>query len=98
MPIALVFGALVSATDPVSVVALFRTMGVPKRLQVLLEGESLFNDGTAIVVFDLVVTTAVVGAAVGVVVTVVGGAVDEGEIPVPEHAETSSATRRPAAR
>jgi len=63
LPIALVFGALVSATDPVSVVALFRTMGVPKRLQVLLEGESLFNDGTAIVVFDLVVTTAVVGLA-----------------------------------
>ena len=62
-PVALVFGALVSATDPVSVVALFRTMGVPKRLQVLLEGESLFNDGTAIVVFDLVVAMAVSGMA-----------------------------------
>lgn len=53
-PVALVFGALVSATDPVSVVALFRKMGVPQRLQVLLEGESLFNDGTAIVVTNLV--------------------------------------------
>ncbi|HEY5671156.1 MAG TPA: Na+/H+ antiporter [Anaerolineales bacterium] len=58
LPIAMVFGALVAATDPVSVVSLFRTMGVPKRLQVLLEGESLFNDGTAIVVFDLVVVLA----------------------------------------
>jgi CPA1 family monovalent cation:H+ antiporter len=61
LPVALVFGALVSATDPVSVVALFRNMGVPKRLQVLLEGESLFNDGTAIVVFDLVIIVAMQG-------------------------------------
>ena len=56
--LALVFGALVSATDPVSVVALFRRLGAPRRLQVLLEGESLFNDGTAIVMFSL--TTAIV--------------------------------------
>jgi CPA1 family monovalent cation:H+ antiporter len=61
LSIALVFGALVSATDPVSVIALFRTWGVPKRLQVLLEGESLFNDGTAIVIFDLVVVLAIHG-------------------------------------
>ncbi len=52
--IALLFGAMMAATDPVSVVALFRYLGVPRRLQVLLEGESLFNDGTAIVVFTLV--------------------------------------------
>jgi len=58
---ALVFGALVAATDPVAVVALFRTLGVPKRLQVLLEGESLFNDGTAIVVFNLMIVIAVTG-------------------------------------
>jgi len=63
LPLALVFGALVSATDPVSVVALFRTMGVPRRLIVLLEGESLFNDGTAIVVYDLVLALALSGLA-----------------------------------
>ncbi len=51
---AMLFGAIVSATDPVAVIALFRTMGVPKRLRVLLEGESLLNDGTAIVVFNIV--------------------------------------------
>jgi len=61
LPAALVFGALVSATDPVSVIALFRSMGVPRRLQVLLESESLFNDGTAIVVFDLVVIASLKG-------------------------------------
>jgi CPA1 family monovalent cation:H+ antiporter len=61
MATALVFGALVAATDPVAVVALFRTLGVPKRLQVLLEGESLFNDGTAIVVFNLMIVIAVTG-------------------------------------
>ena len=60
-PVALVFGALISATDPVAVVALFRTLGVPKRLAVLIEGESLFNDGTAIVLFNLMLVVAVTG-------------------------------------
>jgi CPA1 family monovalent cation:H+ antiporter len=56
---ALVFGALIAATDPVAVVALFRSMGVPKRLTVLLEGESLFNDGTAIVVYNLMLAVVI---------------------------------------
>lgn len=55
----LVFGALISATDPVAVVALFRAIGAPRRLVVLVEGESLFNDGTAIVVFNLVLAAAI---------------------------------------
>jgi CPA1 family monovalent cation:H+ antiporter len=58
---AMLFGVLVAATDPVAVIAIFRTMGVPKRLQVLLEGESLFNDGTAIVVFNLVLALVLEG-------------------------------------
>jgi monovalent cation:H+ antiporter, CPA1 family len=61
LPAALVFGALISATDPVSVVALFRVLGVPKRLAVLMEGESLLNDGTAIVLFSLVLGSALTG-------------------------------------
>jgi len=60
--VALLFGAMMAATDPVSVVALFRDLGVPKRLQALLEGESLFNDGTSIVVFGLVFSIATASA------------------------------------
>ena len=44
-------GAIVSATDPVAVVALLHELGAPHRLSILIEGESLFNDGTALVVF-----------------------------------------------
>jgi CPA1 family monovalent cation:H+ antiporter len=47
----LVFGALISATDPVAVVALFKEVGAPRRLNTLVEGESVLNDGTAIVLF-----------------------------------------------
>ena len=50
---ALAFGALISATDPVAVIAFFRNLGVSKRLTILVEGESLFNDGVAIVIFNL---------------------------------------------
>lgn len=53
---ALVFGALISATDPVAVVALLQDLGAPKRLGLLIEGESLLNDGTSIVVFSVLLT------------------------------------------
>ena len=59
--IALLIGALVAATDPDAVVALIRSLGVPKRLQVLLEGESLLNDGTVIVVFNLMLSIVLTG-------------------------------------
>ncbi len=62
LPLALVFGALIAATDPVSVLAIFRRLGAPKRLEVLLEAESLFNDGTAIVLFNLALAGALSGA------------------------------------
>jgi CPA1 family monovalent cation:H+ antiporter len=68
---ALVFGAIISATDPIAVVAIFRNLGVPKRLSVLLEGESLLNDGTAIVLFMLAV-----GLVTGTVVTAGGLVLD----------------------
>ncbi len=53
-PVALIFGSLIAATDPIAVVGLFRSMGAPRRLSTLMEGESLLNDGTAIVVFSLI--------------------------------------------
>ena len=58
---ALAFGALISATDPVSVISFFRSLGVSKRLSILVEGESLFNDGTAIVLFNLALTAGLLG-------------------------------------
>ena len=60
----LVFGALIAATDPVAVVALFKALGAPKRLTTLVESESLFNDGTAIVIFKLMLVIAL-SATVG---------------------------------
>ena len=53
-PQGLMFGAVIAATDPVAVVGLFRTVGCPRRLRVLVEGESLWNDGTALVLYTLV--------------------------------------------
>lgn len=58
---ALAFGALISATDPVAVIAFFKTLGVDKRLTVLVEGESLFNDAAAIVLYGLALSAAASG-------------------------------------
>ena len=51
--VCLLLGAILSATDPVAVVAIFKDLGAPKRLAILVEGESLFNDATAIVLFTI---------------------------------------------
>jgi len=61
---ALLFGILISATDPVAVVALFRELGAPLRLTVLVEGESLFNDATALVGFHVILGLLVGGGSV----------------------------------
>ncbi|XP_059649760.1 sodium/hydrogen exchanger 7 isoform X2 [Cornus florida] len=49
----LLLGGLLSATDPVAVVALLKELGASKKLNTIIEGESLMNDGTAIVVYQL---------------------------------------------
>ena len=63
--VALLFGALITATDPVSVIALFRRLGVPSRLTTLVDAESLFNDGTAAVLFAIVLSAVAEGAHTG---------------------------------
>lgn len=51
--IALLFGAIISATDPISVLAIFKDLRMNKRLSVIVEGESLLNDGTAAALFQI---------------------------------------------
>lgn len=63
-PIALMFGVIISATDPVAVVAILKEVGASKKLATLIEGESLLNDGTAIVIF-MVLFTAISGSSEG---------------------------------
>src|SRR5229473_8244307 len=59
--IALLFGAIISATDPISVLAIFKDLRMNKRLSVIIEGESLLNDGTAVVVFQILLTAVIAG-------------------------------------
>jgi CPA1 family monovalent cation:H+ antiporter len=59
---AAVFGILIGATDPVAVIAMFKDTGVKGRLRLIVESESLFNDGVAAVLFALALTWAEVGA------------------------------------
>jgi len=59
--ICLLLGSILSATDPVAVIALFKQLGVPERLTVLVEGESLFNDATSLVLATLLLGIAISG-------------------------------------
>jgi CPA1 family monovalent cation:H+ antiporter len=52
--LALLVGAIIAPTDPVAVIALFQQLGVPDRLRTLVEGESIFNDGTAGAAYELI--------------------------------------------
>ena len=58
----LLFGALISSTDPIAALAIFKEIGVPKRMKMLLEGESLLNDGTALALFQVIFGVMAVGA------------------------------------
>jgi len=84
LDLAFVVGAMVSATDPAAVIATFKRLKTPRRLTTMVEGESLFNDGTAIVIFIIALrevrapippTEAIVSFVVTVAASVVIGAV-----------------------
>jgi len=78
-PAAFVLGAIVSPTDPTASTAIARRLGVPRRIVGIIEGESLINDGTALVAYRFAVAAVVTGsfslwhAGLRFVVNVVGG-------------------------
>src|ERR671924_360768 len=61
-PVAFVLGAIVSPTDPTAATAIAERVGIPRRLVALIEGESLVNDGTALVAYKFAVAAVVTGA------------------------------------
>lgn len=65
MMVAILFGALISPTDPVSVLALFKQVGAPEDLKTLIEGESLFNDATGVVLFTILLKLVLGGQQFG---------------------------------
>ena len=80
--VTLLFGAIISATDPVAVLSLFKEYGAPRRLTLIFEGESLFNDGTAFALFlvflEILINgyagyTTILGALLNIVVMIFGG-------------------------
>jgi Na+:H+ antiporter len=80
LELGIIVGAMVAATDPAAVIATFKSVGAPRKLAALTEGESLFNDGTGLVLFALTVSALTMTVTVAnvfetIVVTIVVSAV-----------------------
>jgi len=77
----ILMGVVIAPTDPVSVISSFQKMGVVKRFQLLVAGESLFNDGVAILIYSILLTSITVGAmsiydvSVLAMITILGGVI-----------------------
>ena len=54
LSMALLFGSIVAATDAVAVAAVFKRFPIPQRLNLIIEGESLFNDATGVISFGVI--------------------------------------------
>ncbi|MBW2198666.1 MAG: sodium:proton antiporter, partial [Deltaproteobacteria bacterium] len=65
MMVAILFGALISPTDPVSVLSLFKEVGAPEDLKTIVEGESLFNDATGVVLYTILLKALLSGQEFG---------------------------------
>ncbi len=62
---ALLVGIVLAPTDPISVVSVYKSAGVPEKLRTVVEGEALFNDGTAVALFSVLKAAVVAGATMG---------------------------------
>jgi len=75
----IIMGIIIAPTDPVSVISTFQKLGVLKRFQLLVAGESLFNDGIAIVMYSIIITIITVGSmsifdiSIFTIITIFGG-------------------------